>query len=92
MTMPDIPDCLRRDANNKAPFMDVQMRAYEAAKLYAANEIILRDLETSPPTSPPDLCIDEGCPQHGTPHICVNPATNLPVSPPNWVPPWKTTT
>ena len=21
-----------------------------------------------------DLCVDEGCPQHGTPHVCVQPA------------------
>lgn len=25
----------------------------------------------SVPRTPPDLCEDEGCPQHGTPHVCV---------------------
>lgn len=24
-----------------------------------------------------DLCDDEGCPHHGTPHVCVNPKTGV---------------
>lgn len=31
-----------------------------------------------------DLCEDEGCPHHGTPHVCVNNATAVPDFP-DWV-------
>lgn len=68
MTMPwekpasdglDIPPMLKRDANNRAPFMD--------------------------------LCVDEGCPQHGMTHVCISPSTNLPVFDPSALPPWAAT-
>lgn len=55
----ELPAALKRDANNKAPFMS------------------------------PKLCEDEGCPQHGTPHVCINRVASPPASaPPSWVPPW----
>jgi hypothetical protein len=96
MTMPwekpasdglDIPPMLKRDANNRAPFMD--------------------------------LCVDEGCPQHGMTHVCISPSrhhwtannrapfmdtyaaslttglaspsTNLPAFDPSALPPWAAT-
>lgn len=57
----EIPPALRRDANNKAPFMD------------------------------PNLCVDEGCPHAGTPHVCINRVDNPPAKAQDWVPPWAST-
>lgn len=94
MPEPDgIPDFLRRDANNRAPFMKCNYPNCDGgpATGYCGNEC--RDVH--PPLATPamapfaeELCEDEGCPQHGTPHVCVTPVTGPPASPPNWVPPW----
>lgn len=35
------------------------------------------------------LCDDEGCPQHGTPHVCVTPAANPQETAHSWAPPWE---
>lgn len=64
-----IPDCIRRDVNNVAPFMVAIGRVQaEIAKTFAP---AFAEIFPSPEANPPDLCDDEGCPQHGTPHVCV---------------------
>lgn len=35
-------------------------------------------LQSDLPLIDPTLCEDEGCPNHGTPHVCVTPATPSP--------------
>ena len=37
-----------------------------------------------------DLCEDEGCPQHGIPHVCINTSRLSLEEPEEWVPPIKT--
>lgn len=73
-----MPDFLRRDANNRAPFMK-------------------HPDQTSPMTvgpeafAEPDLCEDEGCPNFGTPHVCISRATGPQETTQAWLPPWGST-
>lgn len=39
--------------------------------------------ESIKPTAGPNLCVDEGCPYYGTPHLC-NPDEEFPESLPHW--------
>lgn len=76
-----VPDFLRRDANNRAPFMDVTVdgvkwEAYcphcvqsPAGGLCGDRTVHGTVTDRLPPAG--GLCEDEGCPQHGTPHVCV---------------------
>lgn len=73
MTYDDgIPDCIRRDKDNRAPFM---LHPDVTSPMTVGPEAFWVD----------GLCEDEGCPQHGTPKA--SPAASLPASFPWELPP-----
>lgn len=47
-----------------------------------------RDKNNVAPFMMKSLCVDEGCPHAGTPHVCVSPADNPPATDQDWLPPW----
>lgn len=66
-----IPWFLRRDANNRAPFMEPCVTITDVNDGPDLYSVIVEHVDK--------LCEDEGCPQHGKPHVCVNPSGSLPM-------------
>lgn len=74
-----IPECLRRDKNNVAPWMVPKCTDSPEGDI----DFGLMKLNPAP-----QYCLVCNQPIRLS-HVCINPANNPPATTPNWVPPWQ---